>query len=97
VNPSTRGPVRHLVREDDGSLRDAGTRVVVTTEDLVDGLRSGRRFRVRGRGDGADRTAEVLAEVLGAILFGARERRRGGLLEPFLASVRAAPPGGGQR
>lgn len=59
-----------LVRAPDGSLHDAGERRTVTIEELLDGLRSGRRFRVHRQSTGTDCTSEVLREVLGVALLG---------------------------
>jgi hypothetical protein len=79
---------RLLSREVDGSLHDLDTRDVVTTVDLIDDLRAGKRFRVNRHDTGLDCTAEVLAEVLAQVVFGGDGTRRTGLLEPLLGMVR---------
>lgn len=69
MRPAT--PHRRLLsRHPDGSLSDEDTQRTVTLGELLDGLRSGHRFRVRLRTTGADCTGEVLVEVLGLALRG---------------------------
>ncbi|WP_143116514.1 polyhydroxyalkanoate synthesis regulator DNA-binding domain-containing protein [Lentzea xinjiangensis] len=76
----------------DGTLRDGDTRDAIAIADLVDGLRSGRRFQVRTRDTGEDCTAEVLAEVLVEVMTSRGGIRRAGPLEPLLGIARADPP-----
>jgi hypothetical protein len=53
-----------LLRDPDGRLSDEDTGRTVTPGELLDGLRSDQRFRVRLRTTGVDCTSEVLLELL---------------------------------
>lgn len=61
---------RTLLRDPDGGLHDQDTGCAVELGELLDGLRSDHRFRVRLRATGADCTGEVLLEVLRLALQG---------------------------
>ncbi|WP_414944248.1 hypothetical protein [Amycolatopsis sp. cmx-11-32] len=87
MNALARCARRLLLRDVDGGLRDPHTRCEVTIEELIDGLRAGKTFRVRRDSTGADCTGEVLGEVLRTTLFGNRDRRGHGLWESLSGPI----------
>jgi hypothetical protein len=68
ARPRPAASPRSLRRDSDGSLYDLTEHRQATLEELRDGLRSGRRFRVHRHDTGADCTYEVLVDVLTAAL-----------------------------
>ncbi|MGH8905747.1 MAG: hypothetical protein ACRD0K_04365 [Egibacteraceae bacterium] len=68
ARPRSALPPRSLRRDSQGALYDVEERRPVSTEELRDDVRSGRRFRAHRHDTGADCTYEVLVVVLTSAL-----------------------------
>lgn len=86
---------RLLSRHPDGRLSDEDTEREVALGELLDGLRSGHRFRVRLHTTGADCTSEVLVEVLGLALRGPGSGAGAGGAVESLRTLLFGPPAAG--